>query len=246
MLQALGQLRAARRRPRGRRAAAPDRRRAHAARLPRHRPRPAAAGAGRASSARRSTSSPAACSSADSFRVSPALQRKLGTDFSERGEALIGGDGSAQTDYSPSEQRARPAALAARRADERHRRDAPAREQREGADRRRPRAAHARALRPPDAGGVERARRPAATSRRCAARCSATTSTASPRCCCGPARRAAPTRAARCARRRARCSSASAPPATAPGLSEETRAHLADSADTLEQALSARLQRAGA
>ena len=30
------------------------------------------------------------------------------------------------------------------------------------------------------------------------------------------------------------------------GLSEEARAHLADSADTLEQALSARLQRAGA
>jgi hypothetical protein len=42
--------------------------------------------------------------SADSFRVSPALQRKLGTDFSERLEALRGGDGSAQTDYSPSEQ----------------------------------------------------------------------------------------------------------------------------------------------
>ena len=42
--------------------------------------------------------------SADSFRVSPALQRKLGTDFSERSEALVGGLGSAQTDYSPSEQ----------------------------------------------------------------------------------------------------------------------------------------------
>jgi Met-zincin/Domain of unknown function (DUF5117) len=42
--------------------------------------------------------------SADSFRVSPALQRKLGTDFSERSEALFGGLGSAQTDYSPSEQ----------------------------------------------------------------------------------------------------------------------------------------------
>ena len=38
------------------------------------------------------------------LRVSPALQRKLGTDFSERLEALRGGDGSAQTDYSPSEQ----------------------------------------------------------------------------------------------------------------------------------------------
>ena len=42
--------------------------------------------------------------SADSFRVSPALQRRLGTDFSERSEALFGGLGSAQTDYSPSEQ----------------------------------------------------------------------------------------------------------------------------------------------
>ena len=42
--------------------------------------------------------------SADSFRVSPALQRKLGTDFSERLEALFGGPGSAQTDYSPSAQ----------------------------------------------------------------------------------------------------------------------------------------------
>ena len=30
------------------------------------------------------------------------------------------------------------------------------------------------------------------------------------------------------------------------GLSEEARAHLADSADSLEQAMSARLQRAGA
>ena len=42
--------------------------------------------------------------SADSFRVSPALQRKLGTDFSERLDALRGGEGSAQTDYSPSGQ----------------------------------------------------------------------------------------------------------------------------------------------
>jgi len=41
---------------------------------------------------------------ADSLSVSPALQRKLGTDFSERLDALRGGEGSAQTDYSPSEQ----------------------------------------------------------------------------------------------------------------------------------------------
>jgi hypothetical protein len=42
--------------------------------------------------------------SADSFQITPALQRKLGTDFSERLEALRGGEGSAQTDYSASEQ----------------------------------------------------------------------------------------------------------------------------------------------
>ena len=42
--------------------------------------------------------------SADSLRVSPALQRKLGTDFGERYDALSGGEGSAQTDYSPSGQ----------------------------------------------------------------------------------------------------------------------------------------------
>ena len=43
--------------------------------------------------------------SADSFRLSPALQRKLGADFSERLDAISGlGSGSAQTDYSASEQ----------------------------------------------------------------------------------------------------------------------------------------------
>ena len=41
---------------------------------------------------------------AESFRISPALQRKLGADFSERLEALQGGPGSATTDYSPSGQ----------------------------------------------------------------------------------------------------------------------------------------------
>ncbi|MDQ2737011.1 MAG: zinc-dependent metalloprotease, partial [Pseudomonadota bacterium] len=41
--------------------------------------------------------------SADSLRISPSLQRKLGTDFNERLEALRGGEGSAQTDYSASE-----------------------------------------------------------------------------------------------------------------------------------------------
>ena len=65
--QALGQLRAARRRPRGQRAVAPDRRRPHGARRAGHRPRPADAGAGRRSSAKRSTSSPAACSRPTAF-----------------------------------------------------------------------------------------------------------------------------------------------------------------------------------
>ncbi len=37
---------------------------------------------------------------ADSFRLSPALQRKLAPDFNERGEALFGGDGPVATDYS--------------------------------------------------------------------------------------------------------------------------------------------------
>ncbi len=37
---------------------------------------------------------------ADSFNVSPALQRRLAPDFQERGEALFGGDGSVATDFS--------------------------------------------------------------------------------------------------------------------------------------------------
>ncbi len=36
----------------------------------------------------------------DSFRLSPALQRKLAPDFNERGEALWGGGGAVVTDYS--------------------------------------------------------------------------------------------------------------------------------------------------
>ena len=37
---------------------------------------------------------------ADSFRLSPALQRKLAPDFNQRGEALWGGGGLVPTDYS--------------------------------------------------------------------------------------------------------------------------------------------------
>jgi hypothetical protein len=41
---------------------------------------------------------------ADSFRVSPSLQRKFAADFEERYDAVTGGDGSAQTDFSLSTQ----------------------------------------------------------------------------------------------------------------------------------------------
>ena len=245
----LGDLRAARRRPRGRRAGAPDRRRAHAARLPRQRPRPAAAGAGGRSSARRSTSSPAACSRPTACvsrrRCSAASApdfRSAATRCSQRRRAR------SQTDYSLSRAGARPAARAARPADERHRRRAPPRQ---------------RATKAPTGAGrvpalselygrltqasLERARRPAATSRRCAASCSASTSTARRRCCCARARasRADARSLVRAAGAR-RCSSASAAPAAARRPERRGARPPADSADTLEQALSARLQRAGA
>jgi Met-zincin/Domain of unknown function (DUF5117)/Domain of unknown function (DUF5118) len=37
---------------------------------------------------------------ADSFKLSPAMQRRLAPDFSERGEALFGGEGAVTTDFS--------------------------------------------------------------------------------------------------------------------------------------------------
>jgi Met-zincin/Domain of unknown function (DUF5117) len=37
---------------------------------------------------------------ADSFKLSPATQRRLAPDFSERGEAVFGGEGAVATDYS--------------------------------------------------------------------------------------------------------------------------------------------------
>ena len=102
---------------------APDRRRAHAARLARQRPRSAAAGAGRATSARRSTSSRAACSSADSFRVSPALQRKLAHRLpGARRRAVRAARPRPPTDFSLAQQVLGAAARVARPADERHRR----------------------------------------------------------------------------------------------------------------------------
>jgi hypothetical protein len=182
---------------------------------------------------------------ADSFRVSPALQRKLGTDFSERLEALLGGEGSAQTDYSPSEQvlglqRALLAVLMS---------DAVATRLLESSEKA-PSGA-GRALRMPELYGrltqavwseldgrgdiaplrreVQRDHvnriaalliRPGASSR------------ADTRSIVRQQARALLDKIHVASRR--------------PGLSEEARAHLQDSADSLEQALSARLQRAGA
>jgi hypothetical protein len=42
--------------------------------------------------------------SADSFKLSPALQRRLAVDFQERGEALARGESVGSTDYSPNVQ----------------------------------------------------------------------------------------------------------------------------------------------
>ena len=97
--------------------------------------------------------------SADSFRVSPALQRKLGADFSERSDALFGGEGSAQTDYSPSEQvlGLQRSLLAVMMSDTVATRLLESSEKAPSGSR--PRPAHARAVRAADAGGVERARR---------------------------------------------------------------------------------------
>ena len=127
---------------------------------PGHRPRPADAGAASPSSARRSTSSPAACSRPT---ASASRRRCRGSSAPTSPSAPMRSSAARarrQTDYSPSGAGARPAALAARGDDERHGRDAAARKQREGAFRQRPRPAHARAVRAADAGGVERARRP--------------------------------------------------------------------------------------
>jgi hypothetical protein len=183
--------------------------------------------------------------SADSFRVSPALQRKLGTDFSERSEALIGGLGSSQTDYSPSDQllglqRSLLAMLMS---------DTVATRLIESSEK--------------APSGAGRALRMAELYNRLT---SAVWSELEGRGDIVPLRRevqrehvnriaalllrpAAASRAdtrstvrmqARALLERIRLAS------HRPGLSEEAQAHLADSADTLEQALAARLQRAGA
>ncbi|HEX2541879.1 MAG TPA: zinc-dependent metalloprotease [Caldimonas sp.] len=183
--------------------------------------------------------------SADSLRVSPALQRKLGTDFSERLEALRNGEGSAQTDYSPSVQvlGMQRSLLATMMSD----------------------TIATRLLESSEKApaGTDRALRMSELYDRLT---KAVWSELDSRGDIAPLRREvqrdhvnriaavlirpgsasrADTRSvvrlqARALLERLRVAS------QRPGTSEETRAHLLDSADTLEQALSARLQRAGA
>ena len=184
--------------------------------------------------------------SADSFRISPSLQRKLGADFAERTDAIFGGEGSTQTDYSPSEQvlglqRSLLAVLMS---------DTVATRLLESSEKA-PSGA-GRALRMSElyarlaqavwseldgrGGDIAPLRREvqrdhvnriAALLIRPGAASRADT-------------RSAVRAQAKVLLERIRVASAR------PGLGEETRAHLADSADTLEQAMSARLQRSGA
>jgi hypothetical protein len=182
--------------------------------------------------------------SADGLRVSPALQRRLGTDFSERLDALLGGLGSAQTDYSPSEQLLglQRSLLAVMMSDTVATRLLESSEKAPSGS--------GRALRMPELysrltqavwseldghGDIaplrrevqrEHVNRIAALLLRPGAASRADT-------------RSTVRMQARALLERIRAASNRA------GLSEEAQAHLADSADTLEQALSARLQRAG-
>ena len=183
--------------------------------------------------------------SADSFSVSPALQRKLGADFAERTDALRGGEGSTQTDYSPSGQvlGLQRSLLAVMMSDTVATRLLESSEKAPSGS--------GRALRMPELYGrltqavwseLDARRRHRAAAPRGAAR---------PR---QPHRRAADPSRRRDPRRHAQhrpdagARAARADPRAShrPGLSDETTAHLADSADTLEQAMSARLQRSGA
>ncbi|HEY2190266.1 MAG TPA: zinc-dependent metalloprotease [Caldimonas sp.] len=182
---------------------------------------------------------------ADSFRVTPALQRKLGTDFSERLEALRAGDGSAQTDYSPSEQvlglqRALLAVLMS---------DSVATRLLESSEK--APTGTTRALRMPELyGRLTQAvwseldgRGEIAPLRREVQRDHVNRIAAllvRPGAAARADTRSTVRAQARALLEKIRVAS------HRPGLSEETKAHLADSADTLEQALAARLQRNGA
>ncbi|MEP7301264.1 MAG: zinc-dependent metalloprotease [Caldimonas sp.] len=182
---------------------------------------------------------------ADSFRVSPELQRRLGADFSERLEALRGGDGSAQTDYSPSTQvlgmqRALLGVLMS---------DTVATRLLESGEK--APAGTGRALRMPELyGRLTQAvwgeldgRRDIAPLRREVQRDHVNRIAAvllRPGASARADTRSVVRVQAKALLERIRTAS------MRPGLSEEARAHLADSADTLEQAMAARLQRAGA
>jgi len=183
---------------------------------------------------------------ADSFSVSPALQRKLGADFAERTDAIFGGEGSTQTDYSPSGQvlGLQRSLLAVMMSDTVATRLLESTEKAPSGS--------GRALRMPElyarltqavwseldgrGGDIAPLRRE--VQRDHVNRIAALLIRP------GAASRA-DTRSivrvqARALLERIRAAS------QRPGLSEESRAHLADSADTLEQAMSAKLQRSGA
>jgi len=183
--------------------------------------------------------------SADSFSVSPALQRKLGADFAERTDAIFGGEGSTLTDYSPSGQvlGLQRSLLAVMMSDTVATRLLESSEKAPSGS--------GRALRMPElygrltqavwseldrGGDIAPLRREVQRDHvnRIAAmliRPGAATRTDT---------RSIVRMQARVLLERIRSAS------HRPGLGEESRAHLADSADTLEQAMSARLQRSGA
>ena len=242
MLRRSVQLRAARRRPGGQRAGAPDRRRAHAARLSRQRPRSAAAGAGRPTSARRSTciAGSLLVGRQPARLAGAAAQARARLQRAQRRAARRRGLGA--TDFSLAAAGARAcSARCSARADERHASPRAC----STAARRRRSAPAARSACPSCTAACRRrsgaSSTAAATSRRCAASCSATTSTAIAGAAAAP-RRLEPRRHAqpRARRRRRRCSTRiDARAGKRGGLSEEARAHLADSADTLAQALAA-------
>jgi hypothetical protein len=185
---------------------------------------------------------------ADSFRLSPTLQRRLAPDFDERGEALFGGDGAVATDFSIVEmvlgmQRALLAQLmsdgvASRLLDSEGKLDRPA------AGR--------------DGGGLRLSELYSRLAREVWNDVAGAGDIAAPR---RELQREHVNRVATMLLRPTAASRADArsllraqaqellgrisAAAKRPGLSAEAKAHLADSADTLTQALQAKLQRAG-
>jgi hypothetical protein len=185
--------------------------------------------------------------SADSFSLSPALQRKLGADFAERTDAIYGGgEGSTQTDYSPSGQvlGLQRSLLAVMMSDTVATRLLESSEKAPSGS--------ARALRMPELYGrltqavwseLDGRGGDIAPLRREVQRDHVNRIAAlliRPGAASRSDTRSIVRMQARALLERIRAAS------HRPGLSEESRAHLADSADTLEQAMSAKLQRSGA